>query len=143
MKAALAKAGIPENAVTLELSESNIARYGSAAGAFFDQVKSMGCHTAISEFGCSVNPLELAESVSVDFIKTDPSFTKDLTGDSRGEALKEIINKVVAAGKQVIVPQVKNTSALAPLWHIGIDYVQGDFLQAPAQSMEFSFDSEF
>ncbi len=143
MKATLAKAGIPENAVTLELSESNIVRYGSAAGTFFDQVKSMGCRTAISEFGCSVNPLELAESVNVDFIKTDPSFTKDLTGDNRGEAFKDIINKVVAAGKQVIVPQVKNTSALAPLWHIGVDYVQGDFLQGPAESMEFSFDSDF
>lgn len=139
----LTKIGLPPSAVTLEVRESNIVRDKKAACAFLDAVKNVGCLTSVSEFGCSVNPLEIIESMHIDFVKVDPSFTADLANNDKCvEELKDMLVKIADTGKHIIVPQVPDTASLAPLWHSGIDYVQGPFLSTPKEIMDYSFDSE-
>ncbi len=144
---ALKATGVPSQAITMELSEANIVRYGQPALEFFKEVKNMGANTSVSEFGCSVDPLKTIESMGVDFVKLDPSFTRGLVrDDSDGEEedeFSEVLTELLDKGKKVIVPDVQNTKALALLWHTGIDYVQGHFLQGPAQAMDYKFETNF
>ncbi|MDP0590308.1 MAG: EAL domain-containing protein [Candidatus Endonucleobacter bathymodioli] len=144
LSSTLKKVGVPASAVMLEVGESNIVRDRKAACAFFGAAKNIGCLTSVSEFGCSVNPLELTESMDIDFIKVDQSFTNDLAADDQGvKGLKDMLVKIAKTGKQIIVPEVPDTAALAPLWHSGIDFVQGSFLSSPKEIMDYSFDSDF
>ena len=136
-------AGLPTSSLVFEVSETNITRYSKEASAFFEAAKQVGCHTSISEFGCSASPLDIIDSVNADFIKIDPSFTKDLTTEGRGDEVKDILAKLAEKQKQIIVPQVQNTAGLASLWHHGVDFVQGQFLQEPQETMNYSFDSDF
>ncbi len=143
MGVALKAAGIPSEAVTIELSEPNLVRYRQEIPVFFNALKEMGCRIAISEFGCSLNPMATIEPLPVDFIKVDPSFTKDITSDNKGDELQEMIKTLAENGRKVIVPQVENSAEMAPLWHSGVDFIQGQFLQEPTETMTFDFGSEF
>ncbi|MGI9277500.1 MAG: EAL domain-containing protein [Endozoicomonas sp.] len=143
MGVALKTAGIPAKSVVVELSEQNIVRYKKEAPAFFNALRQMGCGTGISEFGCSLKPMETIESLKLDFVKVDASFTKDLTNENKGEELKAMIKALSEKGRKVVVPQVTNPSELAPLWHTGVDYIQGDFLQGPSTGMNYDFDGDF
>ena len=141
MGVALKAAGIKNESVVIELSEQNIVRFNKQMPDFFKAIKDMGCSTAVSEFGCSLNPMETIAPLDLDFVKVDPSFTKELTSESKGEELKEMIRKLSDEGRQVIVPQVESAVEMAPLWHSGVDFIQGEFLQGPSDQMDYNFDS--
>ncbi|WP_172806856.1 EAL domain-containing protein [Endozoicomonas arenosclerae] len=143
MGVALKAAGIPPSSVVIEISEQNIVRFNKQAPAFFKSVKELGYCTGVSEFGCSLNPMETIAPLELDYVKVDPSFTKDLTSESQGEELKEMIMALSEEGQKVVVPQVQSAVEMAPLWHTGVDFIQGDFLQEPSERMDFDFESEF
>ncbi|WP_422411162.1 MULTISPECIES: EAL domain-containing protein [unclassified Endozoicomonas] len=143
MGVALKAAGIPASSVVVEVSEQNIVRFNRQAPDFFKAVKELGCSTGVSEFGCSLNPMETIASMTLDYIKVDPSFTKDLTSENQGEELKKMVQALSEKGQKVIVPQVQSAVEMAPLWHTGVDFIQGDFLQEPAEHMDFDFEGDF
>ena len=137
------KSGLPASALVIQVSESNVCRYNKIAPAFFDAVKANGFCTSISEFGCSVSPLKIIDSLSIDFIRIDPSFTQDFTTEECEKEFNNILKSVTKEGRRIIVPNVKDTAALASLWHSGVDYVQGNFLQKPAVAMSYKFENDF
>ncbi|KEQ17496.1 EAL domain-containing protein [Endozoicomonas numazuensis] len=143
MGVALKAAGIPNSSVVVEISEQNIVRFNKQAPDFFGAVKAQGFCTGVSEFGCSLNPMETIAPLALDYVKVDPSFTKDLTTERQGEELKKMILALSEEGQKVIVPQVQSAVEMAPLWHSGVDFIQGDFLQEPAEHMDFDFEGEF
>ena len=140
MGVALKAAGISPETVIIELSEQNVVRFNKQIPDFFKAVKDMGCGSSVSEFGCSLNPLDTINAFNLDFVKVDASFTKDLTTAAKGEELKEMVKELSDSGRQIIVPKVGSAVEMAPLWHSGVDFIQGDFLQGPAESMNYNFD---
>ncbi|MET4695121.1 EAL domain-containing protein [Endozoicomonas lisbonensis] len=140
MGVALKAAGIKPQALVVELSEQNVVRFSKQMPDFFKAVRDMGCGTSVSEFGCSLNPVETIASLDLDFVKVDVSFTKDLTNESKGEELKAMVQQLSDSGRQIIVPNVESAVEMAPLWHSGVDFIQGDFLQGPAETMNYNFE---
>ncbi|MRI33706.1 hypothetical protein EOPP23_11985 [Endozoicomonas sp. OPT23] len=143
MSVAFKAAGIPTSAVVIEMSEQNIVRFHKQAPQFFDAVKGMGFHTGVSEFGCSLKPLDTIEPFNLDYVKLDPSFTKDLTNENEGKELKDMIRVLADKGQKVIVPEVMSAVEMAPLWHTGVDFIQGDFVQEPSSDLDLSFEGDF
>ena len=139
---ALKAAGIPAEAVALELSEPNLVRFNKEVPEFFKSIKKMGCQTGISDFGCSLNPLDSIEPLDVDLIRIDPSFTREITNTDKGRELKKLISALEQKHCKVIVPQVESADEMAPLWQSGVDFIQGPFLQNPTEKMSFDFGSD-
>ena len=142
MGVALKAAGIPAEAVALELSEPNLVRYSKKVPGFFKAIKKIGCQTGVSDFGCSLNPLETIKPLDVDLIRIDPSFTKDITSPDKGAELGKMITALSEKHCKVIVPQVESAAEMAPLWQSGVDFIQGPFLQSPIEAMSFDFGSD-
>jgi EAL domain-containing protein (putative c-di-GMP-specific phosphodiesterase class I) len=44
-------------------------------------------------------------------------------------------------GLQVIGQQVEDAQSAATLWMTGVDYIQGNLVQRPADDLHFDFDS--
>ena len=142
MGVALKAAGIPPRAVAIELSEPNLAKLSKDIPEFFKSLKTMGCQTVISDFGCGLNPMAAIAPLDVDLVKMDPSFTKDLTSEDKGDELLKMIDALGKKQCRIIVPQVESATEMAPLWQSGVDYIQGPFLQSPAKAMTFDFGSD-
>lgn len=142
MGVALKAAGIPPSAIAVELSETNLVKLKKQVPTFLETLKSMGCQTMVTDFGCSLNPLATIEPLDIDLVKMDPSFTKDLNNEDKGAELQKMIEALAKKECKVIVPQVESAAEMAPLWQNGVDFIQGPFLQKPAKAMDFDFGSD-
>lgn len=134
---ALKATKLPGQALIFQCSETEITANLNQAATLFSQFQQLQCYSSISRFGCSLNPLAILKNINPTHIKMDGSFTQDST--EAPEALTELVTNLNEQGKQVIVPLVENASVLSTLWQAGVHYIQGHYLQAPSNSMDYDF----
>lgn len=136
-------AKLPPEAIIFQIQESDINDHLNIAKSFTEKVTTLGCECSISHFGCALNPFNALQHVSAQYIKIDGSFTQELhTGAGEPEALSELVSKLHEHEKITVVPFVENASVLSKLWQSGVHYIQGYYLQGPAETMDYDFDTE-
>ncbi|CBL45463.1 Conserved hypothetical protein [gamma proteobacterium HdN1] len=138
----LNRVALSSSALILQFSETDVTTYLIQARNFSQQIKTLGCQLSISRFGCALNPMNTLKHVEIDFIKLDGSFTRDIGTPENREALKEIVNEAHALGKLTIASFVESAGVLSALWQIGVNYIQGYYLQTPSEQMNYDFTSE-
>ena len=57
------------------------------------------------------------------------------------KSIREIANQATEIGIRSITPGVEDAAILSVLWTVGVDFVQGDFLQAPEKLLNYDFTS--
>ncbi|MGB3620056.1 MAG: EAL domain-containing protein, partial [Ketobacter sp.] len=142
LSVALKAARMPSDAIVFQFSESDATTYLKQAKDFTKGLKELHCKVSISRFGCALNPFNNLKHLEVDYLKMDGSFMKDIGSEENKEALKEMVAAAHAQGKLTIAPFVESASTLSTLWQIGVNYIQGYYLQAPAENMNYDFSSE-
>jgi PleD family two-component response regulator/EAL domain-containing protein (putative c-di-GMP-specific phosphodiesterase class I) len=55
------------------------------------------------------------------------------------DALKTLIGAIHLRGTQVIATGIEDPQTIARVWDCGVDFIQGNFIQAPAAGLEFDF----
>ncbi|WP_312921660.1 EAL domain-containing response regulator [Stutzerimonas nitrititolerans] len=140
--AALKASRLPPDALVFQLNEGDAVAYLKQAKVLMQGLNTLGCRTALSQFGCALNPLNTLKHLNVEFIKIDGSYTQDLTRPEQQEALKQLLASLHEQNKLSIVPFVDSATVLATLWQAGVGYIQGQYLQGPSQSMDYDFSSD-
>ncbi|ORU93348.1 MAG: response regulator receiver protein [Cycloclasticus sp. symbiont of Bathymodiolus heckerae] len=103
--------------------------------------KECGCQLAFDHIGFSQITDKTLQEYSVDYLKIDGSFSQNLLNNKESQdIIKNIIDVTRRNNVKTIAKSVENANTLALLWNLGIDAVQGYFLQKPADSMRFDFD---
>lgn len=104
--------------------------------------KNSKCKFAFDHVGFGELTEQTLDQYVVDFIKIDGTFTRNLVNNP---AYQNTIRQVLAAAKNrkipVIAKSVEDANSLATLWNLGVDLVQGYFLQRPSDEMNFDFDT--
>lgn len=139
---ALKAARMPGDALIFQFSETDATTYLKQAKEFTRELKELHCKVSISRFGCALNPFNTLKHVEVDYLKLDGSFTKDLSTAENRDALKDVVNTAHAQGKLTIASFVESAAVLSSLWQIGVNYIQGYYLQTPSEHMNYDFNSE-
>lgn len=142
LSVALKAARMPSDAIIFQFSESDATTYLKQAKEFTKGLKELHCKVSISRFGCSLNPFNTLKHLEVDYLKVDGSFMKEIASDENREALKEMVAAAHAQGKLTIAPFVESAAILSTLWQIGVNYIQGYYLQAPTEQMNYDFSSD-
>ncbi len=128
------------DALIFQVQEDDVTNHLNAAKAMFEALAAIGGRSCISNFGCSLNPFKTLEHASPDLIKVHGSFTQDIQNSGENpESLNSLITRLLEVDKLTIIPEVENASVLATLWQTGVHYIQGRYLQAPAESMNYEF----
>lgn len=136
---ALKAAGLPPSALILQLRESDVLNDMKAAKAFADAIRQIGCRFSIGAFGRVMDSLKILQSVPIDMVQVDASFTRNLLTSNDTGPLKSVVSAVGAEAAAVVIPFVENASVLATLWQVGADFIQGHYLQAPSRVMNYEF----
>ena len=139
LSVALKAARLPSDSLVFQFSEPEAIAYLKQAKAITQGLNELHCKTALTQFGCSLNPFNTLKHLHVDFVKVDSSFSQDLSNAENQEALKTLLASLHAQAKLTIVPFVETASVLATLWQAGVNYIQGHYLQGPSQSMDYDF----
>lgn len=134
---------ISPSSLVFQLSEIEVGRHLNHATAVVDKLKKMGGHVSLVHFGVSINPLQLLERLPVDFVKLDRQLVDKAYENEEGqEALENIINTLRATDEKVIVPFIESPALMPTLWRLGVQYIQGYYLQAPQPNMSYDFNSD-
>lgn len=111
--------------------------------AFVQSVKRQSkCLFAFDHVGFGEISDQTIQTFSVDFIKIDGTFTRNLVNNP---AYQNTVRQILAVTRRNHIPaiakSVENANTLASLCNLGVDMVQGYFLQRPSDDMAYDFDS--
>ncbi len=120
--------------VCFELSENTATSNLSETTLFIKELKKHNCKFSLDGFGNGLSSFSYLKSMSVDYIKIDGDFVKEISTDELDRAMVESILKVARIlNLATIAEHVENNENLMTLKEIGVDYVQGYYLGRPEE----------
>lgn len=132
-------AGVPAQALVWQLTEADVCHNLKQARELSERLRELGCQVSVGRFGRSPDPVKMLRHVGADLVQIDGAFTLELQNKGDPALLTALVSGVRDLSVRVAIPCVENASVLAILWQMGIDYIQGHYLQAPAHNMDYEF----
>ena len=132
IQAKIAATGLDPAALTFEVTETVAISDMTVAAAFLARLKSLGCRTALDDFGSGMSSFAYLRDLPVDIIKIDGRFVKNLDTSLVDQAMVRSMNDIAhALGKQTVAEFVENEKSFRLLAEFGVDYGQGYHLGRP------------
>ena len=132
--------GLPENSLIFVVKESVAVTNLKNAKDLASSLKKIKCGFVLDDFGSGTNPFQLLEHVDADYVRLDKSFMEDLADNPQSqEIIRKIAEQATASGKFTIAQFVKDANSLSLLWGMGVNFIQGYFLQEPQAQMNYDF----
>ena len=129
---ALAIAGLPSHAITLELTESVLMSEPDLGKAALHVLRGLGVQLSIDDFGTGYSSFAYLRELPVDELKIDRAFIARAELTTEDLALvRTIVELAQILGLRVIAEGIENASQLAALRGLGCGYGQGFHLCRP------------
>ena len=119
---------------TPSISSISIARIVPSADAviFIDQVRAFGVKVALDDFGAGAASFGYLKNLTVDILKIDGQFVRDLVDDPLDEvAVRCFADVAHVMGLVTVAEFVDKPAVLSKLKMMGIDFAQGFLLHLP------------
>ncbi len=127
------KLKLPHGSLIFQFNMKNAQEKISLLPEIARDFNNVGIGVCLSHFDCSTIAWKIARKLHTKWVRLSPQ-TKAKEFDSETfESLKKTINKAHTLGYKVIVSKVDSAKLAADLWKLNIDYLQGDFIQAPTK----------
>jgi diguanylate cyclase (GGDEF)-like protein/PAS domain S-box-containing protein len=137
VRTALAESGLPPEALTLELTESVLARRHEELRAVLADVAALGVRLALDDFGTGYSSLTSLERLPLSRVKLDRSVLAEVDSNPRAASIaSSIIALCRSLGLQVTIEGLERTSQLDFLSACGDVSVQGYLVARPADASE-------
>ena len=114
--------------VTEDIATQYVVQTKEVAG----NLRKLGFRFAIEHFGTGRDPLKLLADVGMDFIKVDGSLMQGLsTNQLQQQRVKLLVEAAKRKGVETVAERVEDANTMAVLWQLGIEFIQGYFVNAP------------
>jgi diguanylate cyclase (GGDEF)-like protein/PAS domain S-box-containing protein len=122
----LDESGVDAEKICFEITETAAISNLSMAVKFISTLKGLGCRFALDDFGSGLSSFAYLKNLSVDYLKIDGIFVKDITDDQIDRAMVKSINEIGhVMGMKTIAEFVENDEIKGMLREIGVNYAQG------------------
>ncbi len=121
----------------LEITETAAVTNLEAAVSFIAQLRLLGVRVALDDFGAGASSFGYLKTMTVDYLKIDGQFIRDLITNPLDEAAVRCFADVAqVVGMKTIAEFVDDPAILEKLRAMGIDYAQGYLMHRPASIEE-------
>ena len=128
---------IQPSQVIFEITEDVAIANMNMAIDFLKELRRFGCKTALDDFGVGYCSFSYLKDLPVDFVKIDGSFVRSMTDNDINHAVIKAISDIChTAGIQTVAEFVETKDEYRLLKQIGVDFVQGYFIERPALAHE-------
>lgn len=130
----LSSTRVKPGALIFQINEADIEARLLEAKALATALKGLHCQVALEHFGVAQQPLQTLEHVPLDYLKIDGSLMEGIAGDKAKQ--KTVRNYIeVAEEKRIatVAERVEDANTMAVLWQLGIQYIQGFYVQGPEE----------
>jgi len=139
----LQTSNVPRQKLCFEMTETAAIANLCRATEFIDELRDAGCHFALDDFGSGLSSFAYLRDLPVDIVKIDGTFVRNIAKNETDRMMVESIHGIVSKmGKKTTAEYVETSEALAVLQDIGVDYVQGYRLGAPAPLEQLGTETE-
>jgi len=120
------QSGVAAESLCFEITETAAISNLTHAIGFIEELKSVGCHFALDDFGSGVSSLANLKRLPVDYVKIDGEFVRGMRDDPADRVMvMSIIEISKAMGLHTIAEFVEDDELGGLLSDMGVDYVQG------------------
>ncbi len=118
--------------VCFEVSENALMADVERAERFASVLHGMGCQFGLDDFGSGVGALASLRGLAIDYLKIDGAYTRNLKSDAvNGQVVAAITRLAKTVGFKVVAEQVEVQADFDVLREMGVDYIQGHFVDRP------------
>jgi EAL domain-containing protein (putative c-di-GMP-specific phosphodiesterase class I) len=136
------KAGINGQRLVFMVNEAQVLSQLKAAKNLSKALKQFQCQFAIDEFGAGLNPFQLVKHIGAEYVRISHTFMDGLgQNNEHQESIRELTNRASEMQLKTIAPGVTDASVLSVLWSLNVNFIQGNFLQAPQTALNYDFTS--
>jgi len=124
--------GVPPSQICFEVTENSVIANLDTAKRFIGVLHGMGCQFALDDFGNDLGAFTNLKNLSMDYIKIDGEFMRNLSRDAVNQAMVAAIVRLARTlGFRLIAEQVEDAASLETARDMGIDFAQGYVLGRP------------
>ena len=118
----------------IQVTEDMATQYVKQTKELADQLRNLGFRFAIEHFGTGRDPLRLLADIGMNFIKVDGSLMQGLsTNQLQQQRVKGLVEAAKRKGVETVAERVEDANTMAVLWQLGIEFIQGYFINAPEE----------
>jgi EAL domain-containing protein (putative c-di-GMP-specific phosphodiesterase class I) len=102
------------------------------ARRFVGVLHGIGCRFGIDDFGSGIGSLASLRDLSIDYLKIDGAYTRELEQDSVNHQVVSAITRLARTmGFRVVAEQVEEQADFDALRALEVDFIQGYFVERP------------
>jgi diguanylate cyclase (GGDEF)-like protein/PAS domain S-box-containing protein len=129
---ALDHSGVSPSSICFEVTESAISSNVQHAQRFIEVLHGIGCEFALDDFGSGLGSFSSLKHLPVDYLKIDGTYTRNLSSDQVNQEMVAAMIKLARTMEfRVVAEQVEEQADFDWLRDVGIDFVQGNFVDPP------------
>jgi len=116
----------------VQVTEELATQYVRPTTEFAENLRKLGFRFALEHFGTGRDPLKLLTDIGMNFIKVDGSLMQGLsTNQLQQQRVKGLVEAAKRKGVETVAERVEDANTMAVLWQLGIEFIQGYFVNAP------------
>lgn len=127
-----AVSSIPPSIICFEITEDVAVANLDKVTDLISELKAIGCLFALDNFGSGMSSFAYLKNLSVDYLKINGIFIKDIVKDTIAFLMVEAISHIASEMKiKTIAKFVEDEAILSKLKSLGVDYAQGYAIAHP------------
>ena len=120
--------------IAFQVSEQVATEYLADVNDLALGLRKAGFHFALEHFGAGRDPRRLLAQLPVDFIKVDGTLMQGLSVDQElQQRVRELVELAKTRKVSTIAERVEDANTMAVLWQLGVEFIQGYFVNEPEQ----------
>ncbi len=140
LKQTLEQARLMSSRFTFEIDQKEAAQYLKQTTLLTKELTALGCKIAVTQFNGDEAGIQLLSHLHASWVKLESRFAQTLLESERNrKELATLITRLHELKIQVTATGIEGARVLAPLWHAQVDYLQGEYFQAPDEAMNYNF----
>jgi EAL domain-containing protein (putative c-di-GMP-specific phosphodiesterase class I) len=128
----LSKSKVKASNIVIQIPEQEAAKYIKPTRATVEQLRKLGLSFALEHYGVDKNRVQILDILKPDYIKIDGELMHSLTADMQ---MQDSVRQLALAAEErkiaTIAERVENANAMAVLFQLGVNYMQGHYVHEP------------
>lgn len=134
LKQQLQATRVEPSRIVVELPEELVAAHTREARALQEVLRGLGLELALEHYGASADAASLLTHVPVQYVKIDGTLMQGLAQEPRLQSrVKALVEAARERGATTIAERVEDANTMAVLWQLGVEFIQGYFVDEPEQ----------
>jgi EAL domain-containing protein (putative c-di-GMP-specific phosphodiesterase class I)/GGDEF domain-containing protein len=126
--------GIDAERMVIEVSEETATQHLMETKELQALAQRIGFGFAIENFGAGRDPVQLLSHVPMNYVKIDGALMQGLANDRRlQEKVRSLADEAKSRSVTTIAQRVEDANTMAVLWQLGIEFIQGYFVNSPEE----------